>query len=73
MLQFVVREIRRVVKPGGYVEFRDLDPMLRKMGNKSSNIFERCEFILNYNKKNTNALYRSWLNERKTRSQCFLG
>ncbi|KAG2194419.1 hypothetical protein INT47_003130 [Mucor saturninus] len=38
---FVVREIRRVVKPGGFVEFRDQDPILRRTGDMSSALFKK--------------------------------
>lgn len=37
----VVEEIKRIVKPGCYVEFRDIDPILKNMGPKTHNLFEK--------------------------------
>lgn len=37
-----MKEIKRLLKPGGYVELRDIDPMLRNMGPISYNFFARC-------------------------------
>ncbi|EPB91632.1 hypothetical protein HMPREF1544_01554 [Mucor circinelloides 1006PhL] len=37
----VMKEIKRLLKPGGYVELRDIDPMLRNMGPISYNFFAR--------------------------------
>ncbi|KAG1046411.1 hypothetical protein G6F43_011103 [Rhizopus delemar] len=37
----VVREIKRVVKPGGFVEFRDIDPILKNIGPTTYKLFEK--------------------------------
>lgn len=39
-----MKEIKRVVKPGGYVEFRDIDPMLKNMGPHTYKVFKHCEY-----------------------------
>jgi ubiquinone/menaquinone biosynthesis C-methylase UbiE len=38
----VVKEINRVLKPGGYVEFREVDPVVRNTGPRTQRLFQEC-------------------------------
>ncbi|KAI8875070.1 S-adenosyl-L-methionine-dependent methyltransferase [Backusella circina FSU 941] len=38
-IKFVIGEICRVLKPGGYIEMRDLDPVIKNPGPVSSSVF----------------------------------
>ncbi|KAK4520973.1 uncharacterized protein ATC70_006857 [Mucor velutinosus] len=42
----VMKEIKRLLKPGGYVELRDIDPMLNNMGPISSKFFARFPLLM---------------------------
>lgn len=41
-----MKEIKRLLKPGGYVELRDIDPMLNNMGPISSKFFAKCKILV---------------------------
>ncbi|KAL9555957.1 hypothetical protein MBANPS3_002106 [Mucor bainieri] len=42
----VMKEIKRLLKPGGYIELRDIDPMLNKMGPISSKFFAKFPLLM---------------------------
>jgi hypothetical protein len=41
-----VSEINRVLKPGGYVEFRDIDPAIKNPGPTANKFFSNCKYSL---------------------------
>ncbi|GAN03832.1 type 11 methyltransferase [Mucor ambiguus] len=42
----VMKEIKRLLKPGGYVELRDIDPMLNNMGPITSRFFAKFPLMM---------------------------
>lgn len=45
----IVKEIKRVLKPGGYVECRDIDPMLKNMGPATEKLFKNYPLLMKEN------------------------
>lgn len=39
-----MNEIKRLLKPGGYIELRDIEPMLGNTGPVSYNFFVNCKY-----------------------------
>ncbi|KAI8983118.1 hypothetical protein BDB01DRAFT_723256 [Pilobolus umbonatus] len=42
-LKFIFKEINRILKPSGYVELRDIDPVIRNPGPSANSIFSTCK------------------------------
>lgn len=38
-------EVFRVLKPGGYFEIRDCDPVLKNLGPTGTQVFENCRIL----------------------------
>lgn len=39
-----MKEIKRLLKPGGFIELRDIEPMLGNMGPVTYNFFAKCNY-----------------------------
>lgn len=46
--QFVLGEIYRVLKPGGYVELRDIDPIIKNPGPTADKFFSDCKYLCSF-------------------------
>lgn len=42
-LKFVLNEMNRVLKPGGYIEIRDIDPIIKNPGPVTDAVFSDCK------------------------------
>ncbi|CAG8689867.1 1411_t:CDS:2, partial [Gigaspora margarita] len=46
---FVINELVRILKPGGYLELVELDPMVKDVGPATLRVFEAaCQLLINY-------------------------